>query len=67
MICFVLQPNQVTVQQLICIMLVFAQLNAAQIVTVREIRNVAVTAVVVSAVLLYGKVNTDFCLLNCIF
>ena len=41
-------------------MLVFVLVNAAQIGTVREIRNVAVTAVVVSAVLLYDKVNTDF-------
>ena len=40
-------------------MLVFVQVNAAQIVTVREIRNVVVMAVVVSAVLLYDKVNTD--------
>ena len=41
-------------------MLVFVLVNAAQIVTVREIRNVAVTAVVVSAVLLYDKVSTGF-------
>ena len=59
MIYFVLQPNQVTAQQWISTMLVFVQVNAAQIVTVREIRNVVVTAVVVSAVLLCDKVNTD--------
>lgn len=41
-------------------MLVFVLVNAAQIVTVREVRNVAATDVVVSAVLLYDKVNTDF-------
>jgi len=48
-------------------MLVFAQVNAAQIVTVREIRNVVVTAVVVSAVLLCDKVNTGLIFLFFIF
>ena len=59
MIHFVLQPSQVTVQQLTSTMLVFVQVNAAQIVTVREIRNAVVMAVVVSAVLLYDKVNKE--------
>ena len=59
MICFALQPSQVTAQQWISTMLVFVQVNAAQIVTAREIRNVVVMAVVVSAVLLHDKVNTD--------
>jgi len=59
MICFVLQPSQVTAQQLIFTMSVFVQVNAAQIVTVREIRNVVVTAVDIPAVLLYDKVNTE--------
>lgn len=59
MIRFVLQPSQVTVQQLTSTMLVFVRVNAAQIVTVREIRNAVVMAVVVSVVLLYDKVNTE--------
>jgi len=44
---------------LIFTMSVFVQVNAAQIVTVREIRNVVVTAVDIPAVLLYDKVNTE--------
>lgn len=64
MICFVHQPSQVTAQQLISTMSVFVQVNAAQIVTVREVRNVVVMAVVVSAVLPYDKVNTE---LSCLF
>ena len=59
MICFILQPSQVTAQQLISTMLVFVQVNAAQILTVREIRNAVVMAVDIPAVLLYDKVNTE--------
>jgi len=64
MICFVLQPSQVTAQQLISTMSVFAQVNAAQIVTVREIRNAVVMGVDIPAVLPYDKVNTE---LICLF
>ena len=59
MICFIVQPSQVTAQQLISTMSVFVQVNAAQIVTVREIRNAVVMAVDIPAVLLYDKVNTE--------
>ena len=54
---FILQPSQVSAQQSISTMLVFARVSAVQIVIVRETRSAVVMAVVASVVLQYNKVN----------
>jgi len=49
------KPSQVSAQQSISTMLVFARVSAVQIVIVRETRSAVVMAVVASVVLQYNK------------